>query len=931
MKKLVLGILAHVDAGKTTLSEALLYKTGTIRKLGRVDNRDSFLDNNTLERSRGITIFSKQALFSTANTEFTLLDTPGHVDFSAEMERTLSVLDYAILVVSASDGIQGHTKTLWRLLSRYHIPTFIFVNKMDMPGVNKALLLEQLKNGLSSSIIDFEYIDSEDTALCDEELLNEYLETGTINTDKLPKLIKERKIFPCFFGSALKFSGIDEFIDAIDRYTLMPDYPDEFGARVFKISRDSQGTRLTFLKVTGGILASKMLLGGTTGSGVNQSQRNGSSDNDSRNISNTNSNNLSKTMLTDIQQEKVNQIRIYSGEKFTTVNEATAGTVCAITGIENSKPGQSYGCDTGSHVPMLEPVLVYKLEITDGTDALTLLPKLRQLEEEEPELHVVWNELLHEIQLQVMGPVQTEILKNIILTRFGVNVEFGSGNIVYKETITTKVEGVGHFEPLRHYAEVHLILEPGEPGSGITLDSNCSEDLLEKNWQRLIMTHLAEKNHTGVLTNSPLTDIKITLVAGRAHKKHTEGGDFRQATYRAVRNGLMQAESTLVEPYYSYTLTLPQSSIGRAMTDIERMNGTCTISEAGETSVLTGKAPVRLLNDYQTEVIAYTKGQGKLTCQPDGYGPCKDAETIIEEIGYDPERDTLNTADSVFCSHGAGFIVPWYEVKDYMHLESVLRETGESRDSDLEDITTSRSSHRDSKWEELDIALGTDEIDAILNKTAYSNSHDNGGKWKRSSGHKILDGDYSNFSRDYSGGHTKSSGYIPNAGSGSSGNSSGKIPVSGSRKAPKKHGPYLLVDGYNVIYAWKDLAEMARENLDAARGMLLDRLCNYQALKQCNVIVVFDAYRVKGHDTEISDYNNIHVVFTKEAETADQYIEKFAHEHNKKYDIRVATSDGLEQIIILGQGCTLVSAREFEEEVISLEEQFREEYVNKTY
>lgn len=902
MKKLVLGILAHVDAGKTTLSEALLYKTGTIRKLGRVDNRDSFLDNNTLERSRGITIFSKQALFSTANTDFTLLDTPGHVDFSAEMERTLGVLDYAILVVSASDGIQGHTKTLWRLLSRYHIPTFIFVNKTDMPGTNKAMLLEQLKNGLSGSVIDFAHIDSEDTALCDEELLNEYLETGSINKDKLPQLIRERKIFPCFFGSALKFTGIDELIDAIDKYTFMPDYPDEFGARVFKISRDPQGSRLTFLKVTGGTLASKMLLGGNHASG-----------DIGNHIENT-------------ESEKVNQIRIYSGEKFTSVNEASAGTVCAITGIENSKPGQSYGCDTGSHVPMLEPVLVYKLEITDGTDALTLLPKLRQLEEEEPELHVVWNELLHEIQLQVMGPVQTEILKNIIQTRFGVNVEFGSGNIVYKETITTKVEGVGHFEPLRHYAEVHLILEPGEQGSGITLASDCSEDLLEKNWQRLIMTHLAEKNHTGVLTNSPLTDIKITLVAGRAHKKHTEGGDFRQATYRAVRNGLMQAESTLVEPYYSYTLTLPQSSIGRAMTDLERMNGTCTISESGETSVLTGKAPVRLLNDYQTEVIAYTKGQGKLTCQPDGYGPCRDAQAIIEEIGYDPERDTLNTADSVFCSHGAGFIVPWYEVKSYMHLEPVLKETGESGDSGSSETTGNSSSRKGSKWQELDISLGTDEIDAILNKTAYSNSHDNGGKWKRNSGHKVLDGDYSNFSKDYSGNYNNSSTNNPN---GIQNRTSGNN--SGSRKAQKKLEPYLLVDGYNVIYAWKNLAEMARENLDAARGMLLDRLCNYQALKQCNVIVVFDAYRVKGHDTEISDYNNIHVVFTKEAETADQYIEKFAHEHNKKYDIRVATSDGLEQVIILGQGCTLVSAREFEEEVNALEEQFREEYVNRTY
>lgn len=902
MKKIVLGILAHVDAGKTTLSEALLYSTGAIRKAGRVDTHDSFLDNNTLERSRGITIFSKQALFSTNKTDFTLLDTPGHVDFSAEMERTLGVLDYAILVVSASDGIQGHTKTLWKLLSRYHIPTFIFVNKMDMPGTNRGLILEQLRNGLSGSIIDFTHIDSEDTALCDEELLNEYLETGSINRDRLPQLISDRKLFPCFFGSALKFTGIKELIEGLDNYVISPKYPEEFGARVYKISRDSQGNRLTFLKVTGGMLTSKMLLEENNATGaIGKSEKYA-------------------------EPEKVNQIRIYTGEKFTAMNEASAGTVCAITGIENSKPGTSYGCDTGSHVPMLEPVLVYKLSVLDGTDPLTLLPKLRQLEEENPELHIVWNEVLHEIQLQVMGPVQTEILTNIIKTRFGTETEFGSGNIVYKETISTKVEGVGHFEPLRHYAEVHLILEPGEQGSGITLASDCSEDILEKNWQRLIMTHLAEKNHTGVLTNSSLTDIKITLVAGRAHKKHTEGGDFRQATYRAVRNGLMQAESTLVEPYYSYTLTLPQSCIGRAMTDLERMNGTCSISESGDVSVLTGRAPVRLLNGYQTEVIAYTKGQGKLTCQPDGYGECKDAERIIEEIGYDPERDTLNTADSVFCSHGAGFIVPWYEVKNYMHMEAVLKKTDKSEDSDSEGITHSHSSsRRDSKWQELDIALGTEEIDAILNKTAYSNSHDNGSKWKRSSGHKVLDNDYSNFSRDYSRDRNSSVNNTNGSQNRTSGNNAG------ARKVPNKLEPYLLVDGYNVIHAWKDLAEMAGENLDAARGMLLDRLCNYQALKQCNVIVVFDAYRVKGHDTEISDYNNIHVVFTKEAETADQYIEKFAHEHNKKYDIRVATSDGLEQIIILGQGCTLVSAREFEAEVTALEEQFRDEYVNRTY
>ncbi|MGN0165666.1 MAG: NYN domain-containing protein [Lachnospiraceae bacterium] len=869
MKKIVFGMLAHVDAGKTTMSEALLYKTGAIRHPGRVDTRDSFLDNNSMERARGITIFSKQALFSVNNTVFTLMDTPGHVDFSAETERTLSVLDYAVLVISAQNGIQAHTKTLWKLLSRYHIPVFIFVNKMDMPGADRKLILEQLKNGLSGSVIDFSNINSEETALCDEELLEEYIETGSINQSKLPLLIKNRKVFPCFFGSALKLTGIEQFIEGLSEYTLSPDYPDEFGARVYKIGRDEQGNRLTFLKVTGGKLVSKMLLGNSADS------------------------------------EKVNQIRIYSGEKFTSVSEADAGTVCAVTGINNSTPGSGYGFDAGSLLPLLEPILVYKLKLMDGSDPLTLLPKLRQLEEENPELQIVWNEILGEIQLQVMGPVQIEILKNIISTRFGAEVEFGSGNIVYKETIRNKVEGVGHFEPLRHYAEVHLILEPAEPGSGTEITTDCSEDSLDKNWQRLILTHLAEKNHTGVLTNSPLTDIKITLVSGRAHKKHTEGGDFRQATYRAVRNGLMQAESVLLEPFYTYTLTLPQSCIGRAMTDFERMNGSCIIQSTGEPSVLTGRAPVRMLNDYQTEILAYTRGQGKLSCQPDGYGECSDADKIIEKTGYNPEKDTLNSSDSVFCSHGSGFIVPWYEVKKYMHLEPVLTCNNQDKNqgNDENDLVIGKDKCSNHNAEtEIDISLGTDEIDAIINRTAYSNSHNNGGKWKHTSGHKVLENDYSGLSKSFY-----------------------------QDKSRKKIDSYLLVDGYNVIFAWEELADMAKTNLDAARGMLLDRLCNYQALKHTNTIVVFDAYRVQGHDTEISDYHNIHVVFTKEAETADQYIEKFAHEHGKKYNITVATSDGLEQIIILGQGCTLISAREFEKEIRMMEEEFREEYLNRTY
>lgn len=889
MKKIVLGILAHVDAGKTTLSEALLYQTGAIRKPGRVDNRDSFLDTDILERRRGITIFSKQALFQTANTEFTLLDTPGHVDFSTETERTLRILDYAILVISAADGIREHTKTLWRLLSRCRIPVFLFVNKMDMPGTSRGMLLEQLRNSLSANIIDFSDIDNEDTALCDEELLEEYLETGIINRERLSACIKERRIFPCFFGSALKFKGIDELINGLDSYTIMPDYPSEFGASVYKIARDRQGTRLTFLKVTGGSAVPKMPLGA---------------------------------------DEKINQIRIYSGDKFISVKEAPSGTVCAVTGIEASKPGLSYGCDNTIHTPMLAPVLMYSLKLPEGTDALAFLPKLRQLEEEEPELNVVWNEALQEIRLQVMGPVQTEILKAIISERYGVDAEFGNGSIIYKETIKNKVEGVGHFEPLKHYAEVHLILEPGEQGSGTEFVCKCSEDLLEKNWQRLIMTHLAEKNHTGVLTGSPLTDIKITLAAGRAHKKHTEGGDFRQATYRAVRQGLMQAESVLLEPYYTYTLSLPQSCIGRAMTDFERMGGTCVISENQENGghtgegdgfgyggteasvTLTGRVPVRTLGDYHTELTAYTRGQGKLSCVPDGYSPCKDSDRIIAEIGYEPEHDTANPADSVFCSHGSGFLVPWNEVQNYMHLESVLNAADGNRNDSISSESEQTEADMKSRADEADFALGTDEIDEIINRTAYANSHDNPGKWKHTKGHRIYENGFANR-----------------------GGTAPKNDVSNySRSFPKKQlAPYLLVDGYNIIFAWRELSELAEINLDAARGRLLDILCNYQAMKQCSLIAVFDAYRIKGHETEISDYHNIHVVFTKEAETADQYIEKFAHEHHEKYDIRVATSDGLEQIIILGQGCTLVSAREFENEIKELEQSFRETYVDRTY
>ena len=858
MNNLVIGMLAHVDAGKTTLSEALLYSTGTIRKLGRVDMGNAFLDTDTMERKRGITIFSKQAQLKLGNMSVTLLDTPGHVDFSAEMERTLQVLDYAILIVSAADGIQSHTVTLWRLLSRYHIPVFIFVNKTDQSGINKAHIFEQLKLRLSNSIVNFTNPDFEEIALCDEDVLNNYLETGHIDDTCIANLISARKLFPCFFGSALKMTGIDEFIKGIEKYTIFKKYPDKFGAKVFKISRDAQGNRLAFLKITGGSLKVKMPVNDT---------------------------------------EKINQIRIYSGEKFTTSDELSSGCICAVTGLESSMAGDSLGIENNSCIPLLEPVLTYKLLLPDGVDALEMLPKLRMLEEEHPELHVVWNELLKEIQIQIMGAVQIEIVKDIILKRFNVDVSFGQGNIIYKETIKNTVEGVGHFEPLRHYAEVHLIIEPKEPGSGIEYAAECSEDILDKNWQRLILSHLYEKNQTGVLTGSPLTDVKITLVSGRAHQKHTEGGDFRQATYRAVRQGLMQAESVLLEPFYSFTLEIPQNCVGRAMTDLERMKASFSLENLSsegdntEKAIISGSCPAAAIGDYQTQVIAYTKGTGHLSLRMKGYGPCHNADGVIEKFAYNPDADTLNPSGSIFCSHGSGINVTWDDVFNHMHIESVLAQRNKFSGDNEYDLSNNAKRSGRTVSDEI---LGTEEVDAILRQTYYANSRKDNTSKKRSHGKKIIQ------SPDFA--------------------------YKGKETTVNDRIPYLLVDGYNIIYAWNELKELADINMDSARGRLMDILCNYQAMTKCSLIVVFDAYRIKGHDTEIYDYHNIHVVFTKEAETADQYIEKFAHENGRKYYIRVATSDGLEQIIIRGQGCHLVSAREFEQEVVSLEEQLRVNY-----
>ncbi len=854
MKKIVIGILAHVDAGKTTLSEAILYHSGSIRKMGRVDKQDAFLDNYELERERGITIFSKQAELKMKDLEITLLDTPGHVDFSAEMERTLQVLDYAILVINGADGVQGHTQTLWRLLKRYEIPVFLFINKMDQPGTKKEALLSELQEKLSESCIDFSQGTSEsfydEVAMCTEEAMEQFLEKGCVGIEEIRKLIRERMAFPCYFGSALKEQGIDVFLEGIVTYTSVPSYPFEFGARVFKIARDEQGNRLTYLKITGGSLKVK-------------------------------------TVLTD-QQEKVNQIRIYSGEKYTTVNEVQAGMVCSVTGLSATYPGEGIGIESGVSVPLLEPVLTYQIELPEGMDAATVLPKLRQLEEEEPQLHIVWEEQLQEIRVQVMGEVQIEILKYMVKERFGIDIGFGTGRIVYKETIRNVVEGVGHFEPLRHYAEVHLRMEPGESGSGLVFSTECSEDVLSRNWQRLILTHLEEKEHKGVLTGAPITDMKITLTAGRAHQKHTEGGDFRQATYRAVRQGLKQAESVLLEPYYTFRLEVPESSIGRAMTDLERMHAVFETPELQNgTAVLTGSAPVALIQDYPKEVTAYTRGEGKLFCSQQGYGICHNAEEVIAEKGYDSEADLENPTGSVFCAHGAGFVVGWEQVKEYMHLESTLEEATPSFEKKQQG-QQAVAEYQEEMW------IDTEEIDEILDRTYGANKKDKNGLGRAGFTKKRKAFEATPVTRKYE---------------------------------PKKSGEeYLLVDGYNVIYAWEELKELAENNLDGARGKLMDILCNYQGIRKCHLIVVFDAYRVKGHAAEISDYHNIHVVFTAEAETADQYIEKFAHENGKKYRVTVATSDGLEQIIIRGQDCLLLSARELKEEIERAAEQISREY-----
>lgn len=898
MKKLVTGILAHVDAGKTTLSEGLLYQCGAIRRLGRVDNRDAFLDTYELEKKRGITIFSKQARLRYGDMEITLLDTPGHVDFSAEMERTLQVIDHAVLLVSGADGVQGHTRTLWRLLKRYGIPVFLFFNKMDQPGTDKAKLLRECREKLGDGIVDFSSQETEDfyenIAVCEERLLEGFLETGRIEKEEIARLVTERKLFPCFFGSALKLEGVEELLKGLRDYTgdTRVRKDGAFGARVYKIARDRQGNRLTFLKVTGGSLKVREELTGRMSEhlAVGMSGEEGA-----------------------LWQEKVTQIRSYTGEKYDTVDIADTGGIYAVTGLSYTMPGDGLGAEDASFPPVLESVLTYKVYLPDDVKPAAALPKLRQLEEEEPELHIMWEESLQEIRVQLMGPVQLSVLQNMIAERFQMGVRFGPGDIVYKETIASAAEGVGHFEPLRHYAEVQLLLEPGERGSGIQILSACSEDILDRNWQRLVMTHLEEREHRGVLTGSAVTDLRITLTGGKAHLKHTEGGDFRQATYRAVRQGLMQAESVLLEPCYEFTLEIPAQMTGRAMTDLERMQGKISAPEIeGDMAVLRGQAPVACLQDYQIEVTAYTKGQGHLVCLPAGYAPCHNAEEVIGRIGYDPEADILNPSSSVFCAHGAGFLVPWYEAPAYMHVESGMKE----RETAAEQVRRHQAARDERGAERI---IGTEEIDAILAGASHANSRPDAGGRKWNAGGK---------SRKDSG-RTALKREVPTETVAARTLEYREEKAKRTEKAEQKKREYLLVDGYNIIFAWKELQELSEVSIDGARGRLLDILCNYQGMRGCEVIAVFDAYRVKGHDTEMLDYHNIHVVYTREAETADQYIERFSHENGRKYDVTVATSDGLEQIIIRGQGCRLLSARDLKKEIDYYSRNLKEDYLER--
>lgn len=898
-KRMTIGILAHVDAGKTTLAEGILYLTGGIRSLGRVDHKDAFLDNFSMERERGITIFSKQAEVCCEGVQLTLVDTPGHADFSAEMERTLQILDYAVLVISGADGVQSHVETLWRLLKKYQVPTFLFVNKMDQTGTDEKALFAELQQKLDEHCVRFwaarakkeeggapdEVFDrlapeqklpwrteqilkepelAEALALCDEAVLETYLEDGTVQLQQVRELIKSRKLFPCYFGSALKLCGIAALLDGICTLGMEQTYPETFAARVYKISRDAQGNRLTHVKITGGSLKVRDLL--------------------------TNQNEKGQGAET-CWEEKVSQIRIYSGASFQSVNEVQAGQICALAGLGHTHSGEGLGVEKDSELPVLEPVLSYQICLPEDCDVHQTYRKLLQLEEEEPELHIAWNEKKNEIYAQLMGEVQIEVLKNMIQERFGITTEFGTGSIVYKETITEPVIGIGHFEPLRHYAEVHLLLEPREAGSGLEFATACSEDMLDRNWQRLILTHLEEKQHVGVLTGAEITDMKITLIAGRAHQKHTEGGDFRQATYRAVRQGLRSGKSVLLEPVYGFAIEVPQELAGRVMTDVQKMHGNVEPPElAGGTAILHGTAPVVTMQGYQTELLAYTKGRGRISCTLSGYEPCHNADEVIAASAYDPESDLDNPTGSVFCAHGAGFAVDWALVPEYAHLDTagIFRKEPESGEMQARGQLGVPQGH--GSYEEMRISQ--EEIDEIFARTYGS-----AGKRERP-----------NYRR------------------------SRRTDFDAPAAAPKKVATeeYLLVDGYNIIFAWEELNELAKTNVEAARTKLMDILCNYQGYKKVNLILVFDAYRVEGGQGSVQKYHNIYVVYTKEAETADQYIEKTVHAIGRKYQVTVATSDGLEQVIILGQGGHRMSARDLKEEISHMDQEIQENYLCDT-
>lgn len=915
--KTVIGILAHVDAGKTTLSEGLLYTAGVLRKLGRVDHGDAFLDNFALERERGITIFSKQANLSWKGLELVLLDTPGHVDFSAETERTLQVLDYCLLVISGSDGIQGHTETLWRLLKRYEIPVFLFVNKMDQPGTDRQALMEKIRDRFGSECIELGGIfekdgirqgnaaHQEELALANEALMEEYLETGAMQDQSVARAVAGRQVFPCYFGSALRLEGVEELLEGLRRFTLTKEYPEDFGARVYKISRDAAGNRLTHLKVTGGTLRVKMPV----------------------------NNGISAANPADVWEEKADAIRIYGGGSFQAVERVEAGGICAVTGLSRTFAGQGLGREGASEQPVLVPVLTYRLSLPQGTDPVKVLAQMRTLEEEEPELHVVWRESIREIQVQVMGEVQTEVLKRLIAERFGLEVEFDSGRLLYRETIASAAEGIGHFEPLRHYAEVHLLLEPGEPGSGLEFGSCCSGDELDRNWQRLIFTHLEEKTHQGVLTGSPITDMKITLLTGRAHLKHTEGGDFRQATYRALRQGLMQCESILLEPVFSFTLEVPLDQVGRAMSDIQRMNGSFAppVME-GETAVLTGSAPAATMRNYQREVAAYTKGRGRLGLTLKGYEPCHNEEEVIREIGYDPEADMENPSASVFCAHGAGFLVGWQEVPAYAHVESGWKAGG--ADSYETTVEIGIDSGNEAGNGAASDYITQEEIEEIFQRT-YGKSIQSYEPYRfhRQNKEKVQDEEKIQTGKDEERVQAGKSGEAAGGTGAKSGRAGGfqqKDEAAGGTRA--KNGSaerlqeVLLVDGYNIIFAWEELRSLAEINIQSARDKLTDICCNYQGYCGAVLILVYDAYKVKGNPGSVQKYHNIYVVYTKEAETADQYIEKTVHEIGRKRRVTVATSDALEQMIILGDGAVRMSARGFQEAVEDAGRRMREEH-----